>query len=108
MSGRILPYLLTLPSGAIFLMTFVAPFIYFFIISFWVVDFFELTPAMSAANYQEMYAKYVPISVYTVVLSATTALLTIGIGFLYAFIARFKLPHWGDALLFIVLITMFG
>lgn len=92
----------------IFFATFIAPFIYFFIISFWTVDFFELTPAMTIANYREMYQKYVPISIYTVVLSGITALLTVIIGFLYAFIARFKATRWSDALLFIVLITMFG
>lgn len=108
MTGRVLPYFLMLPSAIVFLATFVAPFIYFFVISFWIVDFFELTPAMTVANYREMYEKYVPISIYTVTLSATTALLTVIIGFAYAFIARFKLPRWGDGLLFIVLITMFG
>ncbi len=108
MTGRTLPYVLTLPSAIIFFATFVAPFIYFFVISFWIVDFFELTPAMTVVNYREIYQKYVPISIYTVALSAATAVLTVIIGFVYAFIARFKLPRWADALLFIVLITMFG
>jgi len=108
MNARTLPYVLTLPSAAIFVATFVAPFVYFFVISFWIVDFFELTPAMTVVNYREIYDKYVPISVYTVALSGATALLTVVIGFVYAFIARFKLPGWGDVLLFIVLITMFG
>src|SRR5687767_6312378 len=108
MMGKVLPYLLTLPSAIVFLVTFVAPFIYFFVISFWIVDFFALTPAMTGANYREMYHKYVPISIYTVTLSTTTALLTVVTGFAYAFIARFKLPRWGDGLLFIVLLTMFG
>ena len=48
MNRRALPYALTLPSAIIFLATFVAPFIHFFIISFWIVDFFELTPAATA------------------------------------------------------------
>ena len=39
----------------IFFATFVAPFIYFFVISFWKVDFFELTPAATLANYREIY-----------------------------------------------------
>ena len=108
MNRRALPYVLTLPSAIIFLATFVAPFIYFFIISFWIVDFFELTPAATPANYHEIYVKYVPIAAYTVLLSSATAILTVVVGFLYAFIARFKLAAWADPLLFIVLITMFG
>ena len=108
MTGRALPYVLTLPSAVIFLATFIAPFLYFFIVSFWIVDFFELTPAMTLANYGEFAGKYVPILVYTVALSTVTALLTVVIGFAYAFIARFKLVRWADTLLFVVLITMFG
>jgi spermidine/putrescine transport system permease protein len=106
--ARVLPYLLALPSGIIFLATFVAPFLYFFVISFWIVDFFELTPAATIANYREIFDKYLPLSIYTVMLSSATAVLTVVIGFLYAFIARFKLPRWADVLLFVVLITMFG
>ncbi len=108
MTTRSLPYVLTLPSAAIFVAIFVAPFVYFFVISFWIVDFFALTPAMTLANYHEIRVKYVPVAIYTVTLSATTAALTVAIGFFYAFIARFKLPAWGDGLLFAVLITMFG
>ena len=108
MNSRTLPYALTLPSAIIFFAVFVLPFIYFFIISFWIVDFFEVTPAATLANYHEIYVKYVPIALYTLALSTTTAIVTVIIGFIYAFIARFKLPRWADILLFIVLITMFG
>lgn len=107
-TGKTLPYVLTLPSAIIFFAIFIAPFVYFFVISFWIVDFFELTPAATIANYREFYEKYVPISIYTVALSTATAALTVTIGFVYAFIARFKLPRWADVLLFTVLITMFG
>jgi spermidine/putrescine transport system permease protein len=108
MTSRSLPYVLTLPSGIIFFATFVAPFLYFFVISFWIVDFFALTPAATLANYREIYQKYVPVAVYTVMLATVTAVLTVAIGFLYSFIARFKLTRWADFLLFVVLITMFG
>jgi spermidine/putrescine transport system permease protein len=107
-ASKTLPYVLTLPSAIIFFATFIAPFIYFFVISFWIVDFFELTPALTMVNYREIYEKYVPIAIYTMTLSTATAVLTLIIGFVYAFIARFKLPRWADVLLFIVLITMFG
>ena len=108
MNSRTLPYILTLPSAILFVVVFVLPFVYFFIISFWIVDFFQVTPAASLVNYHEIYVKYVPIALYTLALSTTTALVTVVIGFVYAFIARFKLPRSADILLFIVLITMFG
>jgi spermidine/putrescine transport system permease protein len=108
MTGRTLPLILTLPSAVIFVATFILPFIYFFIISFWIVDYFELTPAATLVNYQEMADRYVGVSVYTLWLSTVTALATVVIGFLYAFIARFKLPNFADLMIFVVLITMFG
>lgn len=103
-----LPYFLTAPSAIIFAVTFVVPFAYFFVISFWIVDYFEMTPAASLVNYREMTDKYVSVSVYTLWLSTVTALLTVVVGFVYAFIARFKLPRYADLLIFVVLITMFG
>jgi len=108
MNGRTLPLMLTLPSSVIVLATFVLPFIYFFVISFWVVDYFELTPAATLVNYREMADRYVGVSVFTLWLSTVTALATVIIGFLYAFIARFKLPGFADLMIFVVLITMFG
>ncbi len=108
MTGRTLPLILTLPSAIIFIATFVLPFVYFFIISFWVVDYFELTPAATLVNYREMADRYVGVSAYTLWLSTVTALATVAIGFLYAFIARFKLPNFADLMIFVVLITMFG
>ena len=108
MTNRRLPYVLTSPSAIIFIATFVVPFIYFFVISFWTVDYFDMVRTASLANYREMADKYAGVSAYTLWLSAITALMTVMVGFLYAFIARFKLPRHADLLIFVVLITMFG
>lgn len=103
-----LPYILTAPSTIIFIATFIVPFIYFFVISFWTVDYFDIVPTATLANYREMADKYWSVSLYTLWLSTVTALLTVAVGFLYAFIARFKLPNYADLMIFVVLITMFG
>ena len=108
MTNRHLPYVLTSPSAIIFIATFVVPFIYFFVISFWTVDYFDMVRTASLDNYREMAEKYVGVSVYTLWLSVITALMTVIVGFLYAFTARFKLPRHADLLIFVVLITMFG
>ena len=79
MTGRKLPLLLTMPSAVIFIATFVVPFAYFFVISFWIVDYFEIIPTVTLANYREMAQKYVSVSVYTVWLSTVTALITVGV-----------------------------
>ena len=108
MTDRRLPYVLTSPSAIIFIAIFVVPFIFFFVISFWTVDYFDMVRTASLANYREMADKYVSVSAYTLWLSTITALMTVMVGFLYAFIARFKLPRHADLLIFVVLITMFG
>ena len=108
MTNRRLPYVLTSPSAIIYIATFVVPFIYFFVISFWTVDYFDMVRTASLDNYREMAEKYVGVSVYTLWLSVITALMTVIVGFLYAFTARFKLPRHADLLIFVVLITMFG
>lgn len=108
MTGKTLPLLLITPTAAIFVATFVVPFVYFFVISFWTVDYFDMTPAATIINYQEMVQKYAAVSIYTVWLSTVTALLTVAVGFAYAFVARFKLPHMANLMIFVVLITMFG
>ena len=108
MTNRRLPYVLTSPSAVIFVAAFVVPFIYFFVISFWTVDYFDMVRTASLDNYREMAEKYAGVSAYTLWLSTITALMTVMVGFLYAFIARFKLPRHADLLIFVVLITMFG
>jgi spermidine/putrescine transport system permease protein len=108
MNSRSLSYLLIAPSATIFLATFVAPFVYFFVISFWTNDIFGLIPDMTLLNYREFYSRYLPSLGFTVMLAAGTALLTVIVGFVYAFAARFKFSRWADLLIFIVLVTMFG
>jgi spermidine/putrescine transport system permease protein len=107
-AGKSLSVFLTAPSAIVFIATFIVPFIYFFVISFWIVDYFDITPAATLANYEEMADKYWGVALYTLWLSTVTALLTVAVGFLYAFIARFKLPRYADLMIFVVLITMFG
>jgi spermidine/putrescine transport system permease protein len=102
------PYLLTLPSAIVFLAIFVAPFCYFFVVSFWSVDFYQLTPGFSPQNYIVAVRDYAGTGVFTVVLATSAALITMAHGFVYSFIARFKAGRWGQLLLLIVLVTLFG
>jgi spermidine/putrescine transport system permease protein len=108
MTSVYLPRALTAPSAIIFIATFIVPFIYFFVISFRTVDYFDIVTTAAFANCQVMADKYWGVLLYTLWLSTVTALLTVVVGFLYAFIARFKLPKYADFMIFVVLITMFG
>lgn len=108
MERKTIPYLLALPSTLVFLAVFVAPFCYFFVVSFWSVDFYQLTPGFSLQNYLVAVRDYAGIGVFTMVLATSAALITMALGFVYSFIARFKAGRWGQLLLLMVLVTLFG
>ena len=101
-------YLLIAPSATIFAALFVAPFLYFFFLSFWQVKLFKLSPDLTTKNYVEAYDRSAGILVDTIELAAIVALLTTALGFVYAYIIRFKAGRWGPALLLISLVTLFG
>lgn len=101
-------YLLIAPSAAIFAVLFIAPFLYFFVLSFWQVKLFELSSEFTTKNYVETFDRYAGILGFTVQMAAIIALLTTVLGFVYAYIIRFKAGRWGPALLLIALVTLFG
>jgi len=105
---RILPYGLIAPSAGVFAGLFVAPFVYFFVVSFWTVKLYKVTPAFIFDNYWKAIADHWDTGLFTIWMSLLTAFLTTLLGFLYAFIIRFKSGRWHAFLLFVALITMFG
>ena len=108
MHSRRHEYLLIAPSALVFGVLFVIPFVYFLIISFWVVKTYKLTPAFTFANYVKAYSSYLDVGVFTLTVAAIIALATTALGFVYAYLVRFRAGSWGPALLFIALITLFG
>ena len=108
MERRRTNYLLIVPSAAIFAALFIAPFVYFFILSFWQVKLLRLSSELTTKNYVEAYDRSAGILVDTIELAAIVALLTTALGFVYAYIIRFKAGRWGPALLLIALVTLFG
>jgi spermidine/putrescine transport system permease protein len=102
------PALLLAPSALVFIATFAVPFVLFFAISFWELDLYDIKPAFKFGNYAEVKDKYLGITAFTIFLSALVGVFTTAIGFLYAYVARFKLPKLSDLMLFLALLTMFG
>lgn len=100
--------LLVGPSAGLYAVLFIAPFIYFVVISFWRIKSYQLTPALTPKNYVETFDRYGTIFFFTIEMAFLIALLTTAIGFVYAYIARFKAGRWGTALLLIALVTLFG
>lgn len=101
-------YWLVAPSALIFCALFIAPMAYFVVVSFWQVEYFELSTEPTLANYRDVFANYWHVMGFTVVLATVTALLTTLLGFVFSFLARFRAGEWAQLLLFIVLVTLFG
>ena len=101
-------FALIAPSAAIFAVLFVAPFVYFLVISFWEVKSYRLTPALTGKNYLETFDRYSGILGFTLEMAFLIGVLTTALGFLYAYIARFKSGRLGTTLLLVALLTLFG
>lgn len=108
MENRRAAYWLIAPTAAIFGALFVAPFVYFFVISFWSVKAFKLLPDFTFKNYIRTFAEHSDTLAFTLGLALVIALLTTALGFIYAYLIRFKVGRWGPVLLFIALVTLFG
>jgi len=108
MEDRRAAYWLIAPTAAIFGALFVAPFLYFFVISFWSVRAYRLLPDLTLRNYVRTFAEHSDTLAFTLGLALVIALLTSALGFVYAYLIRFKVGRWGPVLLFIALVTLFG
>jgi spermidine/putrescine transport system permease protein len=105
---RLRPYLLLLPSAFLFLGLFVAPFLYFFLVSFWQFKFYRLVREPTGANYASVLQDYTRLLLYTLAIAVIIALCSTVLGFAYAYLIRFRAGRLGPLLLFIALISLFG
>lgn len=108
MRDRAGPWLLAAPAGLVFAGLFVIPFAYFLLISFWSVKLYRLAPGFSLRNYAQALGNYVDVGIFTVSLALVTAALATGLGFLYAWIVRFKAGRLANPLLVVAMLTLFG
>ncbi len=107
--NRRLPWLLVTPSMAIFIALFVAPFAYFLVMSFWRKNRFTIEHDFNLENYvTALTDENLEIGLQTLAVAFAVAVLTAVLGFIYAYIVRFKAGRWANALLFVALVTLFG
>ena len=97
-----------LPSAAVFLLIFVAPLSYFFILSFWRVQAYQLETAATFDNYIRVFDTYSSSIAFTFGIALLIAVVVTMVAFGFAYVVRFKAGRYGVALLFVVLITLFG
>ncbi len=101
-------YWLLAPAGLLYAALFVIPFVYFFAISFFVVRYYQLQPAFTFANYAKTLTTNAGTIAFTVGMALAVTAATVSLGFVYAFIVRFKAGRWADLLLLIAVLTLFG
>src|SRR5689334_12473461 len=101
---RILPYLLILPSLMVLTVLYLVPIAYFLVVSFWQVENYRIAHDFTLDNYRQVVGEYLPVALLTLRLAAITAVCTTLLGFVYAYIARFKAGRWGPLLLFAALV----
>jgi spermidine/putrescine transport system permease protein len=96
------------PAAAVFLGLFIAPLVYFLIISFWSVRARIMRPDLTLANYIATWLDYGDVLVSTLAIAAAIGVVTTVLAFGFAYVIRFKAGHLGPLLLFVTLITLFG
>lgn len=101
-------YLLIAPVAAIFSAIFVAPFCYFFVISFWSTRNYKLVPAFTFSNYVKTISANGGTLLFTIELAFLIAALTTVLGFYYAYLIRFKAGRFTNLFLLIAMLTLFG
>jgi len=108
MGGELRRLLLLLPAAAIFVGLFLVPLAFFVVISFWQKKSFAMLPTFVFDNYQRVIENYGGVLLFTLALALVTAIICLIWGFLFAYAVRFRAGRFGDALIVITLLTLFG
>ena len=96
------------PAAAVFAGLFVLPLSFLFAVSFWKKTMFAVAPDFVIDGYARAIAEYWEVGLNTMAIALATGVLTTALAFLFAYVIRFKAGRWGDALLFLTLVTLFG
>ena len=96
------------PAGAVFAAVFAIPAVMLFVVSFWSVRSFKLSPDVSLAAWRRFFTEYWDLTLYTLLIGVSTGVLCTVLGFIFAYAARFKAGRHGDLLMLATLVTLFG
>lgn len=99
---------LLVPAALIFVGAFVAPLLYFLVISFWSVKARIMRPDFTLKNYIATWADYYDAMGSTLAIALAIGALTTLLAFGFAYAIRFKCGRFEAPLLFLALITLFG
>ena len=96
------------PAGALNVLLFAVPVMYFVGVSFLQVRGFQLVPEPTLSNYGRTFTDYGGVILATLALSFVTALITTVLGFVYAAACRFSSARVAAALIALSLLALFG
>ena len=96
------------PAAFIWVALFAAPLASFFLFSFWSVRARVMRPDLTLKNYALTFADYGDVLIATLGIAFTIACVTTVLAFAFAYAIRFRAGGFGDALLFVTLIAIFG
>lgn len=99
---------LLMPAALIFAGAFVAPLLYFLVISFWSVKARIMRPDFTFKNYIATWTDYYDAMGSTLAIAFAIGALTTLLAFGFAYAIRFKCGRFETPLLFLALITLFG
>ncbi len=108
MTGRGGPDWKLAPASLAFLLFFALPLGFFLVVSFWRLRSYRLVPTFTLDNYARVFSDYSGGLVFTLLLSLLIAAISTVLGFMIAYLARFRAGQWGQVILFVVLVTLFG
>ena len=97
-----------LPAFLVFALLFVGPLAFFLVVSFWRLRAYKLVPDFTFDNYLDVWQEYLHAAIFTLLISLLIAAVTTVIGFMIAYLARFRAGRYGGLILFLVLVTLFG
>src|SRR2546426_8965657 len=83
-------WLLIAPSAVVFAGLFIAPFFYFFLVSFWRFRSYRLVRDFTLDNYREVSSGYLWLVRFTLLIAPAVAGGGLALGFLSAYLIRLK------------------
>ena len=100
--------LLAVPAVLVWTALFLVPLFFFFLIGFWSVRSRIMRPDLTLKNYASTIGDYGDVLLYTLGMALAVAAATTVLAYAFAYAIRFRAGRYGDALLFVTLITLFG
>jgi spermidine/putrescine transport system permease protein len=96
------------PAAILWIVLFALPLFSFLVFSFWSVRARIMRPDFTLQNYVATIREYGDVLLITLGMGLIIALATTTLAFLFAYAIRFRAGRYGDMLLFITLIALFG